>query len=176
MTFFIFMICLFCGVLSGTVYDVLYIARCILCGTDKENYTVKDKIFIAAADVIYCLVFAAGYIFMSVMFDFEGLRFYMLLGCALGALMYLKSFHVIVAFSVNKVYNKIAVKLKSKLKSEKKLERAKKKPHRRGNHHKRNIADSRTRNRRSVSARGDGDGSKAEKRVYRGNSKIQTTD
>ncbi len=101
------MICLFCGILSGVVYDVLYVVRVVLCGIDKSAYTVKDKIFIIAADILYCLVFAAGFIFTSVMFDFEGLRLYMLLGCLLGALIYLKSFHIIVAFFSKKVYNSI---------------------------------------------------------------------
>ena len=41
------------------------------------------------------------------MFDFDELRLYMLFACFLGALLYLKSFHVIVAFSVRKVYNRI---------------------------------------------------------------------
>ncbi len=48
--------------------------------------------------------------FVSVMFEFEGLRLYMFLGCVLGALLYLKSFHIIVAFSVKKVYNRVTTK------------------------------------------------------------------
>ena len=107
MQFFIFMTCMLCGIVSGVVYDVLFIARAVLCGVDKSAYTVKDKIFIIAADILYCLVFAAGFIFTSVMFDFEGLRLYMLIGCVLGALIYLKSFHLIVAFFCKKVYNGI---------------------------------------------------------------------
>lgn len=106
MQFFIFMTCALCGIISGVVYDVLYVVRVVLCGVDKSVYTVKDKIFIAAADILYCLVFAAGFIFTSVMFGFEGLRLYMLIGCLLGALIYLKSFHLIVAFFCKKVYNK----------------------------------------------------------------------
>ncbi|MDE7083554.1 MAG: spore cortex biosynthesis protein YabQ [Clostridia bacterium] len=113
MQFFIFMVCLLCGIVSGVVYDVLFVARTVLCGVDKSVYTVKDKIFIIAADILYCLVFAAGFIFTSVMFDFEGLRLYMLIGCLLGALIYLKSFHLIVAFLCKKVYNGIT-KLKEK--------------------------------------------------------------
>ena len=107
MQIFIFLVCLFCGVLSGVVYDVLYIARSVLCGINKSVYTVKDRIFTVICDLLYCLVFAAGFIFVSVMFNFENLRLYMLLGCVLGALIYLKSFHIIVAFFVRKVYNKI---------------------------------------------------------------------
>lgn len=102
MQFFIFLTCLFCGVISGTVYDVLYIARCVVCGVEKSEYTAKDKIFIIISDILYCLIFAAGFIFVSVMFDFTALRLYMLLGCVLGALIYLKSFHTIVAFLIKK--------------------------------------------------------------------------
>ena len=107
MALFIFITCTCCGVISGIVYDILYIARCAVCEITKEAYTVKDKIFTAACDVLYFLIFAAGFVFTSVMFDFDELRLYMLFACFLGALLYLKSFHVIVAFSVRKVYNRI---------------------------------------------------------------------
>lgn len=112
MQIFIFLTCACCGILSGIVYDVLYIARCAVCGIHKQAYTVKDRIFTAACDILYCLVFAAAFVFISVMFDFSGLRVYMLIGCVVGALLYLKSFHIFVAFSVKKVYNKITSKKK----------------------------------------------------------------
>lgn len=105
MQIFVFMICTFCGVISGFVYDILYVARCILCGITPAAYTLKDKIFVFVCDLIYCLAFAAGFIFVSVMFDFENLRLYMLLACLIGAIIYLKSFHVFVAFLVRRVYN-----------------------------------------------------------------------
>ncbi len=136
MQFFIFLTCLFCGVISGIVYDVLYIARCIVCGVNKREYTVKDKIFIICADLLYCLIFATGFIFVSVMFDFTSLRLYMLLGCVVGALVYLKSFHAIVAFFVKKVYNTIVIKKK---KREKPRGRTKEKPHSSRGHRKRNT-------------------------------------
>ena len=110
MGIFIFITCTCCGVLSGIVYDVLYVARCAVCGIHKQAYTVKDRVFTAACDILYCLIFAAAFVFMSVMFNFDGLRLYMFLGCILGALLYLKSFHVIVAFFVKKVYNGITLK------------------------------------------------------------------
>ena len=135
MQIFIFITCLFCGILSGLIYEVLYIARCILCGVDKNQYTAKDRIFIIAADIIYFLVFAAGFIFISVMFGFSSLRLYMLIGCAIGALLYLKSFHQIVAFFAKKLYNKIT----SKPKKEKRSERRKEKPSRRGNNRRRHT-------------------------------------
>ncbi|MCH5147224.1 MAG: hypothetical protein J1F61_04355 [Clostridiales bacterium] len=114
MQIYIFIICLFCGVSSGVVYDILYIARCSLCGIDKSAYTVKDKIFLIICDLLYSLVFAAGFIFVSVMFGFENLRMYMLIGCIIGAIIYLKSFHIIVAFFVRKVYNIIITKKEQK--------------------------------------------------------------
>ncbi len=110
MQLYIFLICLFCGVVSGGVYDVLFVARSIVCGVNAAAFTVKDRIFIIICDLIYCLVFAAGFIFVSVMFGFGDLRLYMLIGCALGAFIYLKSLHIIVAFLINKVYNVIATR------------------------------------------------------------------
>lgn len=110
MSIFIFITCACCGIVSGVVYDILYIARCAVCGINKQVYTVKDKIFTVACDILYCLVFAAAFVFLSVMFDFNGLRLYMLLGGLLGIVLYLKSFHIIVAFCVKKVYNKITDK------------------------------------------------------------------
>ena len=110
MSIFIFITCACCGIVSGVVYDILYIARCAVCGINKQVYTVKDKIFTVACDILYCLVFAAGLVFLSVMFDFNGLRLYMLLGGLLGIVLYLKSFHIFVAFCVKKVYNKITDK------------------------------------------------------------------
>ena len=149
MRFFIFIVCLFCGIISGILYDVLFVARVFLCGADKRVYTVKDRIFIIAADILYCLTFAAGYIFTSVTFDFEGFRLYMLIGCGLGALLYLKSFQVIVAFSVKKVYNKLNLYL------EKKGGRSEEKPHRRGDNGKRNTFNNNSRRRDNLSAKRD---------------------
>ena len=114
MAIFVFITCTCCGVISGIIYDILYIARSAVCGIRKEAFTVKDRIFTIACDILYCLIFAAGFVFMSVMFDFDSLRLYMLLACLFGAFLYLKSFHLIVAFFVKKVYNKITSKRKVK--------------------------------------------------------------
>ena len=50
---FILLICILCGAVSGILYDVLYVARVIVCGVDKRSYTVKDKIFTFFCDLIY---------------------------------------------------------------------------------------------------------------------------
>ena len=110
MDIFYFLTCTCLGILSGVVYDILYVARCIVCGVHRQGYSAKDRIFIIVCDLIYCLVFAAAYVFVSVMFGFGNLRLFMVLGCLLGAILYLKSFHLIVAFFVNKLYNSIRLK------------------------------------------------------------------
>lgn len=107
MQVFIFLTCTLCGVISGAVYDILYIARAFVCGLDKAKFTVKDKIFTCLCDLIYFIAFSAMFIFVSVCFEFYTIRLYMLVGCALGALIYLKSLHLIIAFLVRRVYNKI---------------------------------------------------------------------
>lgn len=96
-----------CGVVSGVVYEVLYIARVFVCGLNKRAYTVKDKIFTCLCDILYFAVFAVMFVFISVTFEFYSLRLYMLIGCALGAIIYLKSLHVIIAICIKKVYNKL---------------------------------------------------------------------
>jgi hypothetical protein len=106
MQVFIFLISALCGVLSGVVYDVFYIARQIVCGVNVSIYTVKDKIFIAVCDILYFIIFAAMFIFTSILFNFYSIRLYMLLGAAFGALLYLKSIHLFLAFLIQQVYNK----------------------------------------------------------------------
>lgn len=107
MQIFIFLCCMLCGVLSGIVYEVLYIARVVVCGIDKRVYTVKDKVFTFLCDILYFAVLAAMFVFTSVMFEFYSLRLYMVAGCALGAIIYLKSLHVIIAICLKKVYNSL---------------------------------------------------------------------
>ncbi len=101
------MTCMLCGVTSGVVYDVLYIARVFVCGLNKQHYSVKDKIFTVICDILYFIIFALMFVFISVCFEFYRLRLYMFIACAAGAIIYLKSLHVIIAFLIKKVYNKI---------------------------------------------------------------------
>lgn len=108
MQIFIFLTCALCGVCSGVVYDVLFIARAFVCGVDKAKFTIKDKIFTCVCDLIYFAVFAVMFVFTSVTFEFYSIRLYMLAGCAFGALIYLKSIHIFIAFLIKKVYNNLA--------------------------------------------------------------------
>lgn len=108
MQFFIFLICVSCGILSGVFYDFLYVLRCAVCGVPAGQYSVKDKIFTAFCDILYCAALAALYIGASVLFEFPDLRLYMLAGCFIGVLLYMKSFHLFVAFFIKKLYNRRA--------------------------------------------------------------------
>jgi len=94
--FYIFLVCVTCGIAGGVVYDLFYILRAFLRVRAAE----------IAADVCFCLFFIGLYIFVSLMFGLPDLRFYMFLGCLIGLLLYIKSFHGIVAFFLKKVYNR----------------------------------------------------------------------
>ncbi|MGN0812984.1 MAG: spore cortex biosynthesis protein YabQ [Candidatus Coproplasma sp.] len=111
---FILLTCILCGAASGILYDVLYIARTIVCGVDKQKYTVKDKIFTFFCDLIYFAVFAATFVYVSVCFDFYELRLFMLIGLALGVLIYLKSLHLAIAYLIKKVYNILNKRIRRK--------------------------------------------------------------
>lgn len=112
MQMFIFMTCMLVGISSGIVYDFLYAARIFVCGTEFSRYKIKDKIMTVVCDLIYFIVFAGMFVFTSVLFEFYSLRLYMLAGCALGAIIYLKSLHIIIAFMLKKVYNIFAKRLR----------------------------------------------------------------
>lgn len=111
---FILLTCILCGAVSGILYDVLYVARVIVCGVDKCSYTVKDKIFTFFCDLIYFVVFALAFIYICVCFDFFELRLYMFIGLAFGALIYLKSLHLCIAFLIKKVYNRLDKSIRRK--------------------------------------------------------------
>lgn len=102
---FILLTCILCGAASGILYDVLYVARVIVCGVDKQNYTVKDRVFTFFCDLIYFAVFTLTFVYMCVCFDFYTFRLYMFIGLAFGTLIYLKSLHLFIAFLIKKVYN-----------------------------------------------------------------------
>lgn len=102
--FYIFLVCAVFGIFSGAVYDLFY------CAT----FPFKKSWVKITGDVMFSLVFILLYVFASLLFSFPAFRLYMLLGCAFGFYLYLKSFHKIVAFSVRKVYNKICSTRKDK--------------------------------------------------------------
>lgn len=102
---FIFLICLCCGVVSGVFYDVLYVARSLIFLRARRLSAAKT-VAAAVCDLLAFAALAALYVLASVLFNFPNARFYMFLACFCGILLYIKSFHLMVAFLINKVYNR----------------------------------------------------------------------
>ena len=127
----IFLICLSCGVLSGVVYDFLYIIRRALSGksfagandinvgaankdagaprSDLRAVRARARAFTVTAvcDILYALALSLMFVCASVTFCFPDVRLYMFAAVALGFVLYIKSFHRTVAFFTNRLYNKI---------------------------------------------------------------------
>ena len=93
--FFIFIICMLTGIVSGLLYDFFYVIKRLF----------RSKIVTAALNATFFTAFSVLYVFVAVMFEFPSSRGYMFIGCMLGLLAYVKSFHIIVAFLIEKVYN-----------------------------------------------------------------------
>lgn len=101
----IFLICLACGILSGVVYDLLYVARRLF----SLKFTgAAERAFTAVCDVLYFAALSAMFVVCSVLFSFPDVRAYMLAACLAGIVLYTKSLHLTVAFFVNKLYNILA--------------------------------------------------------------------
>ncbi|MCI9504334.1 MAG: hypothetical protein HFE26_02925 [Clostridia bacterium] len=94
---FIFLVCVTSGLVGGIFYDILYLIR----------YPFRAKWVKITVDALFFVLFAGIYLFVSVLFELPTLRVYMFLGCLAGLFLYLKSFHKIVAFFAQKVYNGI---------------------------------------------------------------------
>lgn len=96
-----FFVCVASGAISGVVYDLFYVIKRFISG----------KITEISLDILFFILFAGIYIFTSVLFGLPEFRFFMFIGCLLGLLLYLKSFHIMLDFFINMLYN---VKIKTK--------------------------------------------------------------
>lgn len=99
----IFFICAAAGISSGVVYDLLYAVRTFACGGAPSS--LFSKIITVSCDLAYFIALAAIFLGCAYFLDFYELRAYMIVACALGAVLYIKSMHLTVAFLINKVYN-----------------------------------------------------------------------
>ena len=108
MQIYIFLLCLACGVASGFAYDFLYLIRRAAAGAPAVKTKKREIIVTAVCDVLYFLALAAMFVCCSAAFAFPGVRAYMLAACLAGIVLYVKSLHLIVAFFVNKLYNRLA--------------------------------------------------------------------
>lgn len=95
--FYIFLVSVACGLAGGVLYDGFH----LLCVFFRARWVriVCDALFVVAFGGLYLLV--------AVSVGFPAPRFYIALGCVSGLLLYLISFHKIVAFFAKKVYNRI---------------------------------------------------------------------
>lgn len=100
----IFLICVLIGVVGGALYDVFFFIR----------NCYRKQWFRVLCDILFCCAFATVYVLFSVTFGFPPLRFYFILGLTLGLFLYLKSFHKIVAFFSEKLYNGLNRRYKGK--------------------------------------------------------------
>lgn len=92
--FYVFLICVLIGSAGGVLYDVIYLIRA----------PFSSRVLTIVGDLVFGVLFAGLFLFVSVTFALPGFRFYMLLGSFLGLLLYLKSIHETVAFFQRKVY------------------------------------------------------------------------
>ncbi len=109
----IIVICIGIGILSGIIYDVIYFF------TEYFN----NKIVNFIKDILYFILTSFLFTAISLKANLGNFRFYMALLVVLGALLYMKSFHKIIAKSYVRVYNiinKIFIKVKNARRKEKK--------------------------------------------------------
>ena len=83
--------------MSGIVYDAFYLVKQFIAGRRVE----------ISLDIIYFLCLSVLYVFLSVVFGLPDFRLYFFCGLLLGAALYLKSIHIILAFFVKKMYTVI---------------------------------------------------------------------
>ena len=94
---YIVLVCTACGVAGGILYDAIVLLRRPFLQTWVRIGT----------DMLFCMLFASGYLLISVWLGFPDLRLYYFASFLLGFWIYLKSLHKTVAFLAKKIYNTI---------------------------------------------------------------------
>lgn len=95
--FYVALVCAACGAASGLAYDFFYLIRRFFPSRATD----------VICDVSFFLAFSAVYLYVSLLFGLPDLRVYMFLSCLVGLILYLKSWHGLVAFFSEKIYNKV---------------------------------------------------------------------
>ena len=93
--FYIFLVCCMLGIAGGALYEFFFLLRTVFRATWVR----------CLGDGVFCLLFGGAYLFVSVMLGFPNVRLYAIAACMLGFFLYEKSFHKIVAFCAQRVYN-----------------------------------------------------------------------
>ena len=90
-----FLVGLLLGVVGGFFYE--------LCSLARKPFHAKWVRYIV--DFLFCAAFAGGYLALSLQTGAPVLRAYTVLACGIGFFLYSKSFHKMIAFFVEKIYN-----------------------------------------------------------------------
>lgn len=98
---YVFAVCLFAGLLSGGIYDVIWLVKRLRPGRTLG----------IVLDAVFFVLFSLLYIAVAVWFGLPYFRLFMLLGCLVGLLVYLKSCHRMVAFFCKWLYNRRKARL-----------------------------------------------------------------
>ena len=102
---YIFFACISFGGVVGVFFSVSIAIKWIL----------KNKWLKILPDVVVFCIVSVLYVLYSYNMQFSSLRLYMLIGVVLGIVLYLKSFHIILAKILKKVYNIIKDKFNEKV-------------------------------------------------------------
>ena len=96
----VILICLFCGIIFGVVFDFLGIFKKV----------INKKIFSHIIDFLGCVICSLIFLQISFLKEVGNFRLYTLPCSLVGFAIYYFSFHKIIAFLLNKVYNIIKIK------------------------------------------------------------------
>lgn len=98
--FITFCRCAFAGLAAGLACGIIFTpCRFFKWGRGRASAAVCDFFTFALLFLLFCA--------FSVLFDFGGLRGYMLFGCLSGVIIYRKSFKILLDFCADMVYNNI---------------------------------------------------------------------
>ena len=101
--FYVFIACLSFGSIVGVIFSFVELIK----------YLVKKTVVIKVLIDFFAFVIVLGlYIIYSFNMHFPSFRLYMVLGVFLGIFAYKKSFHIILAKFLKKIYNIIKPKIK----------------------------------------------------------------
>jgi hypothetical protein len=101
---YIFLACICCGAIIGMFFSpYLFLRR-----------FVKIKLLKIILDILYFVLSSFFYVCYSSKMKFPSIRFFMPFGVLFGLICYMKSFHIILAKILKKLYNLIDYKIRLK--------------------------------------------------------------
>lgn len=109
----VFAVCVFIGVTSGLIYDILGLTFSSLTIKNSHGNLIKmnnNGKFFSGFDlkvILYFILSAFYFKIIAYIYYFPSFRVYFLFGFLIGVICYLKSFHKAFAILNNLVYNKI---------------------------------------------------------------------